>query len=392
MTDALGYSVELNTVSSGYDRQTCWVHARGGVVPPNTAIITLQKLRLSGSDIFYALHGMRSDDLGRTWTSPVKQNTLARRALEGGIEACPCDFTPAWHAATGKLLGTGHSALYQDDELVRGAYRRRTVYSVYDPGANAWCEWKTLSPPDDEHFFDAGAGSTQRVDLPNGEILLPIYFHDREGSANRGKSCSAVTIWRCRFDGTDLSCVEHGDELRVGDPRGLGEPSLAQFDGRFFMTIRNDVRGYVASGADGLHFSEPQPWTFDDGEELGNYNTQQRWVTHSDALHLVYTRRGANNDHVFRHRAPLFMAQVDPDRLCVIRETERIVVPERGARLGNFGTVNVNRDESWVVVSEWMQTTPPNWQDCTRCEQYGSDNSVFVSRIRWDKPNQLVDR
>ena len=83
------------------------------------------------------------------------------------------------------------------------------------------------------------------------------------------------------------------------------------------------------------------------------------------------------------------MAQVDPDRLCVIRETERIVVPERGARLGNFGTVNASRDESWAVVSEWMQTTSPSPHDCTRCEQYGSNNAIFVSRIRWHQPNAL---
>jgi len=145
------------------------------------------------------------------------------------------------------------------------------------------------------------------------------------------------------------------------------------------LTLRNDVRGYVAAGEDGLHFCEPRPWTFDDGSDLGNYNTQQHWVTHSDALFLVYTRRGADNDHVFRHRAPLFMAQVDPERLCVLRDTERVLVPERGARLGNFGVCDVDERETWVVVTEWMQPVG--------CEQYGSDNSVYVARIVWDRPN-----
>ncbi|MCK5704212.1 MAG: exo-alpha-sialidase, partial [Cyclobacteriaceae bacterium] len=122
---------------------------------------------------------------------------------------------------------------------------------------------------------------------------------------------------------------------------------------------------------------------FDDGSELGNYNTQQHWVTHSDGLFLVYTRRGANNDHVFRHRAPLFMAQIDTKNLRVIRETEQILVPERGARLGNFGVTNINQNETWVTVSEWMQPEG--------VEKYGSDGSVFVAKIRWTKPNRLVD-
>ncbi|MEI2722625.1 MAG: hypothetical protein V9H26_03485 [Verrucomicrobiota bacterium] len=37
-----------------------------------------------------------------------------------------------------------------------------------------------------------------------------------------------------------------------------------------------------------------------------------------------------------RHRAPLFMAQVDPTTLRVLRRTEKVVVPERGAELGQL--------------------------------------------------------
>lgn len=98
---------------------------------------------------------------------------------------------------------------------------------------------------------------------------------------------------------------------------------------------------------------------WDDGADLGNYNTQQHWVTHSNGLFLVYTRKGAHNDHVFRHRAPLFIAQVDPEKLCVVRSTERVLVPERGARLGNFGVAEVSENETWVTVAEWMQTWGP---------------------------------
>jgi hypothetical protein len=189
------------------------------------------------------------------------------------------------------------------------------------PPPASWLPWKELQMPDEPRFANAGAGCTQRFDLPNGDILLPIYFKRPEDKV------SSTTVVRCRFDGQTLRYVEHGDELSVEVPRGFGEPSLAKFGDRFFLTIRNDVKGYVTSGPDGLRFDPPKPWTFDDGTELGNYNTQQHWVSHSDGLFLVYTRRGADNDHVFRHRAPLFMARVDPDRLCVIRATERVLVP-----------------------------------------------------------------
>jgi hypothetical protein len=114
-------------------------------------------------------------------------------------------------------------------------------------------------------------------------------------------------------------------------------------------------------------------------------------VTHSNALFLVYTRRGANNDHVFRHRAPLFMAQVDPEKLCVIRATERALVPQRGARLGNFGVCDVNESETWVTVAEWMQTWGPNIV-IPPDNKWGADNSVYAARIHWDKPNREWNR
>jgi hypothetical protein len=148
--------------------------------------------------------------------------------------------------------------------------------------------------------------------------------------------------------------------------------------------LRNDISGHVCVSEDGLHYDSPRPWLFDDGSNLGNYWTQQHWITSADALYLVYTRRGANNDHVFCHRAPLFIAQVDTAKLCIIRETEQVLVPERGARLGNFGIARISDTESWVTVSEWMQTTNPNPHDSTVCERYGSDNSIYFVKVRFD--------
>lgn len=339
--------------------------------------MTMNTLHLEGSDVFKAVYGLHTDDLGRTWTEPKELDNLAPREIVLDGQTRPVavsDFWPTWHAASKTLLGTGHTVVYTPDWKVQRPRPRNTAYSTYDPQSDSWTAWKTLQMPEGDKFHDAGAGCTQRVDLPDGTILLPIYF------VPPGEN-SQVTVAHCSFDGETLRFLAQGNELHIGDQtRGLHEPSLARFGDRFFLTIRNDKTAFVAASADGLHFDPMRPWTFDDGTELGSYNTQQHWVVHSDGLFLVYTRRGANNDHVFRHRAPLFMAQVDPDRLCVLRKTERILVPERGARLGNFGVTRVNDDETWVTVAEWMQ---PNG-----VEKYGSDGSVFVARIHWAKPNR----
>jgi hypothetical protein len=386
----LDYQIEVTVARQGFDGKTCWVHPRAGAIPPGApgngsdvpaVVMTMQKLLLSGSDVFYGLHAMRTDnhssraaaDLGETWSGPEPQPALTRQTLPGEIDVVVCDFTPKWHAATGQLLGIGHTARYKNNHLMHRRLRH-TAYATYDAQRRQWSPWKTLEMPDEPKFENAGAGSVQRVDLPGGEILLPIYHKSLD------QPRYSTTVVRCRLEDGTLRYVEHGDELSIPVKRGLYEPSLTRFDGRFFLTMRNDDHGHVAVGDDGLHFSKPRRWTFDDGSDLGNYNTQQHWVTHRDGLFLVYTRRGADNDHIFRHRAPLFIARVDPERLCVIRDTERVLVPEHGTRMGNFGVVEVSPRETWVTTAEWMQPRG--------VERHGSDNRVYVAKIKWNRPNQ----
>jgi hypothetical protein len=374
------YKVQLDVISDGYDGETCWFHPRAGAIPgnPPTVVLTMQKWWLIQSDLFLPIHSLFTTDLGKTWPKPVEHvDALGRRQEPDGVEVGVCDFTPKWHAKSGKLLGTGHSVRYKDNRLI-AVRRRETVGSVYDPNAKTWSPWAVLDMPKEDKFWNAGAGSTQRVDLENGDVLLPIYFKSRDAKTY------STTVVRCRFDGRQLTYVEHGSEMTVDVERGLYEPSLTLFQGRFYLTMRNDRAAYVATSHDGLRFDAPHKWTFDDGSDLGSYNTQAHWVTHSDGLFLVYTRRGANNDHVIRHRAPLFMAQVDAERLVVLRATEREIVPNKGAQLGNFAVVDVNERETWVTTSEGMLPRG--------AEKYGANGRVYAARIQWEKPNRVWDK
>ena len=389
---SLDYTVKLTTVTSGWDGKKCRVHSRAGAIPPRSpgnpsetpiVVMTTQKARITGSDIFDGLHDFRTDDLGASWTGPVAHASLDRRPMGKDIEAAPCDFTPQWHARTGKLLGHGKTFWYKNDEHFRGP-PSDAVYSVYDPVKRAWSAWARVDLPDLPQFKNCSAGCAQRYDLPSGDVLLPVYFRPKPNDVR-----ARVTVVRCEFDGKTLKYVDHGEEIELPDRdekhRGLAEPSLTRFKGRFYLTLRSDHRAYLATSEDGLSFTRPKRWQFDDGKELGSYNTQQHLVTHSDGLFLTYTRRGANNDHIFRHRAPIFMAQVDPRRLVVIRKTERIIIPETGTRMGNFGIVDVSPAESWVITTELMQPHPPDlWK------KYGTDNRIFCARIRWSRPNGLV--
>ena len=113
--------------------------------------------------------------------------------------------------------------------------------------------------------------------------------------------------------------------------------------------------------------------------------TQQHWLTHSDGLFLVYNRHDASNANVIRWRSPLWVAQVDIQRRCLIRSTEQVLLPLVGdgvaapdnvALMGNFDVTNVSPDESIVTVGEWMPRS-----------SYRGD--VLLARIRWSKPNRL---
>lgn len=372
------FRLQVDTLTQGYDGETCWVHPRAGTLPGPTpsVVLTMQKLLLTGSDVFYALNDLRSDDLGRTWSAITPHEaTLGRRSEPDEVIVAASDFTPQWHAGSGKLLGIGHTVRYRGDKVIANR-RRETAWSVYDAGARTWSAWQTLKLPDDPKFYNCGAGSVQRVDLDNGEILLPVYFKAE------ADTCYRVTVLRCAFDGRELRYLGQGSELVLESGRGIYEPSLARFQGRFYLTLRNDTDGYVAVSDDGLTFGPLQPWRFSDGAPLGNYNTQQHWISRPDALYLVYTRRGAHNDHVFRHRAPLFLARVDPAGPAILRETETVLVPERGARLGNFGVTEVSESETWVTVAEWMQAASPN-HVIPPDNAFGADNRVWAARLFW---------
>lgn len=386
------FRLSLDAPTHFYDGKRCWCHPRAGIVPHSgvngqpRVVMTMNTLDVSGSDVFKAVYGLQTDDLGANWTPAAEQPELAiRHEVIEDVKrpVALSDFWPAWHAGSNTLLGTGHTVVYTPNWKITHPRPRHTAYAIYDAASSRWNKWQKLAMPEDDRFRNSGAGCTQRFDLEDGSMLLPIYFKP-VGSSSR------VTVTRCSFDGSTLTFEQLGNVLSIDDKtRGLHEPSVTRFQGEFFLTIRNDKRGFITRSSDGLNYQPLRTWKFDDGSDLGNYNTQQHWVTHSDALYLVYTRRGADNDHVFRHRAPLFMAQVDPATLRVIRRTERVLVPERGARLGNFGVTHVNEHETWVTVSEWMQTWGPN-HIMPVDNQYGADGSVFVARIHWNQPNRSL--
>lgn len=377
----LDFSVKLDVVKQELNPAFCWFHPRSAAIPgagldgKPLVVLTIQK-HLTADDHYSGLYYMKTADMGQTWTEPALPKELDWQPGENNETIAVCDATPGWHAPTKRLIVMGIRLRYSaaGAQLLDTPRSHNWAYAIYEPQTDRWTTWQTLDLPDaDGKLAQVDPGCGQWLVKPDGTLLVPVYFQGPQGGPYR------VTVVHCSFDGTQLKYIKHGDEMQLNEVRGLVEPSLVAFSDKYFLTVRNDYRGYVTVSDDGLKYAPLKPWTFDEGRELGSYNTQQHWLVHSDGLFLAYTRRGADNDHIPRNRAPIFLARVDPVKLHVIRETEKILIPERGVMLGNFGAAAIDPNESWVTDSEYITAG--------KGHPRGANGSTFAARVRWSKPN-----
>ena len=345
--------VEMLAPIKGTDRWDWW-QARTAQVPGKEPfwVTTMSETGKKVSHDFHDIYQTMSRDEGRTWSKPEIIPSLKRVRQDDGFEVAIGDLWPTWHAKSGVVLTTGKTFNFEGGR--REIFTREKVsYAVMNSKSGEWGPMKFLAMPEKDHSGEvivaANAGNNQRVDLPNGDVLLPVRY--QRGVARRNYTSVVV---RCGFDGETLTYREHGSELNIPRDRGLYEPSLTEFEGKYYLTLRSDHSAFVTKGTDGTNFEPIREWKFDDGRPLGSYNTQQHWITAGGGLFLVYTRKEADNDHIFRHRAPLFIGQVHPETLRVIRGSERILIPENHATLGNSGVCRLNENESIITCGEGL--------------------------------------
>ena len=379
-------NIEVVTLRKNRDGSegTTWFHPRAAMVPSSTgtprALMCLQTI--SGSDYFGPVHWSESPDLGKTWTEPAPIKALGRIPVPGyeGLEAGVCDVVPQYHAPTNTVLAMGHVVFYRGPRFSKkDQLARYPVYAIRDAQGN-WSERKILKWDDPGAAYIYSNGCGQRVIDENGDIIMSFTF----GPDSKGARMVAGV--RCHYDGKNLTIAEVGPAVMNSVKRGLLEPSVTRFQNHYYMTIRaEDDRGYVCVSDDGVNYEPKKAWAWDDGEPLTMSTTQQHWLTHSDGLFLVYTRKDESNTNVIRWRAPLWVAKVDPETLHLIRETEKVVIPLHGdginepnqvPLMGNFHTTSVSADESWVTVGEWMPKS-------------GARGNLTLTKIKWSKPNAL---
>ena len=361
--------IERHIASSGYDRIRCWVNPVA--LPLGEEVLVLsQKLLIRAFDCFSDVSLFRSRDGGATWSAPEAVPALADFAApEGGRHAFL--VSAMRRVAADRVLVLVTTFRYDRENRLDPASPQRVRYLYFRPSTGEWSESRELELAADA-ADDVLAVDAQFVDAADGELLLPYTVRRRVGS----RLYSRIARVRPEADGR-LTVVDLSEPVVLEEGRGFLEPSLCRYGERYYLSLRNDRSGYVTASGDWKKFPAARPWCRVDGSSLGNYNTMTRLLAFGGKLHLVYTRKGLNNDHVFRHRAPLLIAEVDPERLAVLPETETVVVPEHGARLGNFTAVVRDPHHAYVSVAEWMQTLEPDHWNCRECEKYGAQNRIW---------------
>ena len=381
-TDSLNLikNIQTTTLFKGRDTGNTWFLPRVCPIPNGQGTHTLMTLQtIAGSDYYGPVHFIESVDNGNTWSLPQAIPGLGRQKTTNDIEEAVSDVIPQYHPQTKKILAIGEILYYSKGKFFKDQPPRYPIYITRDSNGK-WSERKKLEWNDPRNTSIYGAGSSQFVILPNGDVIIPIMFRAI------GKKEASVTTLLCSFDGNMLKVKKVGNELKNNSNRGLLEHQLIKYNNIYYLSIRaEDAHGYVCTSKDGLNWSAPKAWTWDSGDSLSMSSTQQHWMAHSNGLYLVYTRKATHNRNVMRWRAPLFLAKVDPVHLQLIQSTEQTVFPMIGdginnptyvPQYGNFHVNEINENESWITSGEVIQA---NFK-----------GDLLMAKVKWKQLNKRM--
>ena len=321
-------------------------------------LVSLHQL-MSRSDTVDRAFVRRSLDHGLTWTAEGEVPMVERRpegTLRRALRGLTCD------PRTGRLVRLRIEGLFRTEDPLEGM----RVWSVwYEVSRDAGRTWDV-----DEPVVHAGAGFSREHPLPgvtvgrnacmigdlasvplwleDGTVLVPVMITPAgpDGSYHNpggGYTYSDVAVLRGRWTPDGRRLAWEMSRLIRADParttRGLDEPTLARLEGgRLLIVMRgsNDRRPelpgrrWVAqSSDDGRTWSEPAPWTYEDGGDFFSPSSCSQLVEHSSGRLLWLGNLTSGNPAGNRPRYPLVMGEVDRRSGRLLRGSVR-VIDDRG--------------------------------------------------------------
>ncbi|MCC7153873.1 MAG: exo-alpha-sialidase [Bryobacterales bacterium] len=299
--------------------------------------------RWSRSDTIDVAYVRRSNDYGQTWSAPVEEPTGERR--ENGMwRKHP---RGGWvDPSTGRFIELWMEGVLPTDDPLEGLRQWKLFYRV-----NGQTRQVIHEGGDASHWLpgiETGKNSAMLGDQTcqplsyKGEILLPLSVSPRAADGSLYNPGGGYTY----HDAAVLHGKWRGDELRwklggmvKGDPqrttRGLPEPTLARLSrGRILMVMRgsNDrkpelpsYRWVSTSGDGGWTWTQPEPWTYSDGEKILSPSSCSQLLTHSNGRIYWLGNLARENPKGNRPRYPFHIGEVDGETGRLRRASVRVI-------------------------------------------------------------------
>ena len=215
-------------------KDSLFLQARSAIIPheTDTGFLVTQSIYGYGTHSYGDLYVLKKSTCSKNWIRPTKIEELTRRSVSNELVKSFGDVTPVWHNNTQTVLCTGKSSFAKSIDTNNPVGTRKRVdietmkevaYAIYYPGEDKWSQFKKVILPvkleNGDDFVEANAGCTQRVDLPDGDVLLPIRY--------KNNVYYVSTVIKCFYDGNELKYKNHGSLLSINQGRGLYEPCYA---------------------------------------------------------------------------------------------------------------------------------------------------------------------
>jgi hypothetical protein len=323
--------------------------------PKGSSLMSIEQ-RWSRSDTIDVAYYRYSKDNGRTWTDPERRITGEKR-LGGMWRLHPRGGYV--DPRTGRFLEIWNEGILPSDDPLEGMRQWNVYYTVSTNGG------KTKSPV--QQIIHEGKEFNAQHPLPgvytgktavmigdnacrpmthkDGSILLPVQISPlgpdgRLSNPGGGYTYLDVAALHGRWQSDRL--VWRMSEVIKGDPsrstRGMDEGTIETLaDGRLIMVMRgsNDKKyelpsyRWISYSSDGgWKWTQPEPWTYVDGEVFYSPSACSQLLRHSSGRLYWLGNISKTNPRGNRPRYPFFVGEVDLQSGLLKRES-LVVVDDR---------------------------------------------------------------
>ena len=302
--------------------------------------------RWSRSDTVDIAYIRRSHDYGRTWSAPTEMRTGERRP-DGMLRRQP---RAGFVDSKGRYIEFWIEGILKTDDPLEGLHTWNVYYRVnFGPPRqliHVGAEFDARHPLPGvwtgKNCVMLGDVACVPVTGPDGGIMLPVQITPLGPDGNLSNPGGGYTYTDCavlhgRFEGAKLRW-EMSELIKAGpvrSTRGMDEGTLGFLDdGRVLTVLRgsNDKRPELPSrrwfsmSSDGGHrWTDPQPWTYTNGEPFFSPSACSQLLRHSSGRLFWLGNITPENPRGNRPRYPFVIGEVDRRSGLLIGESVRAI-------------------------------------------------------------------